>query len=72
MFKSILIEMRRRIRTGHLILPIHAREEMISDHLTTDDVKHGILQGQIVERQWDQRWRNGNTSSLARPLTGVI
>lgn len=57
MFKSILIEMRRRVRDGKLTLPIHAREEMVIDHLNTDDIEHGILRGLIVERQWNQRWR---------------
>lgn len=57
MFKSVLVEMRRRVRIGNLTLPIHAREEMVNDHLSTDDIERGILRGVIVERQWDQRWQ---------------
>jgi hypothetical protein len=57
MFQRVLIEMRRRVRAGHMALTIHAREEMYNDRLTTDDLENGILRGSIVERQWDEGWQ---------------
>ena len=57
MFKSILLKMRSRVRSGRMTLTIHAREELYNDHLTTDDLEHSIQRGAIVERQWDEQWQ---------------
>ncbi len=56
MFKSILLKMRSRVRRGRMIVTIHAREEMYNDGLSTDDLEHAFLTGEIIERQWDDRW----------------
>jgi hypothetical protein len=48
--------MRERIRGGKLTIPIHAFRAMVDDGLMPSDLKHCLLQGKIVERQWDERW----------------
>lgn len=53
MHDKILREMRTRVRIGKLAMSLHAAEEMDLDGLTVDDLKHCILTGAIVERQWD-------------------
>ena len=70
MFKSVLIEMRRHVRAGRLTLPIHAREEMINDKLTTSDIENGILRGEIIERQWDEKWQEWKYVIVGRALDG--
>jgi len=54
MFDKILVEMRARVRAGRIAMSIHATDEMHLDGLTLDDLKHSILTGRIVERQFDQ------------------
>ncbi|MGH9847324.1 MAG: DUF4258 domain-containing protein [Blastocatellia bacterium] len=70
MFQSILIKMRRRVRAGRMTLTIHAREEMYNDRLTTDDLGNGILAGAIVERQWDEVWREWKYVVAGEALDG--
>ncbi len=56
MFKSVLVEMRNRARSGNITIPLHAREEMYNDDLLKLDIVFGILHGEIIERQWDNDW----------------
>ena len=67
MFKSILLKMRSRVRSGRMTLTIHAREELYNDHLTTDDLEHSIQHGAIVERQWDEQWQEWKYVVAAKP-----
>lgn len=56
MYKSVLVEMRNRVRLGKVTIPLHAREEMYNDDLLKSDIVFGILHGEIIERQWDNDW----------------
>lgn len=53
MHKSILFEMRERVRRGKLTIPYHTRRAMYDDNLFAADIIHCILTGEIVERQTD-------------------
>ena len=48
--------MRERVRGGWLTISAHAFQEMLDDDLLPSDLKHGILCGEIVERQRDEKW----------------
>ena len=54
MYDRILKRLRTRVLAKEYVMSIHAEEEMNADELTIFDVEHGILTGQIVERQKDQ------------------
>jgi len=54
MFERILKRMQDKVRTGQYVMTLHAEEEMNDDELTVFDVEHGILTGEIIERQKDQ------------------
>lgn len=54
MYKSILLEMRDRVRRGRLTIPYHTRRAMYDDNLFAADIIHCILAGEIVERQRDE------------------
>lgn len=56
MFKRTLIEMQRRVRAGRLTLPVQARDAMYDDDLLAADLEHCLLTGEIVTRQWDEKW----------------
>ena len=53
MHPKILNEMRSRVRAGRLAMTPHGLDELYADGLTMDDLRHCILNGQIVERQFD-------------------
>ena len=53
MFERILRRMRAKIRTRQYVVSVHADEEMDDDDLTIYDVEHGILTGEIIERERD-------------------
>lgn len=53
MFKRILVRMREKIRKREYVMTYHARKEMNNDGLTIYDVEHGILTGEILDRQKD-------------------
>ena len=55
MFDQILNRMKELVRTSRYIAGTHAAEEMEADGLTIYDIEHGILTGQIVERQRDRK-----------------
>ena len=46
-FHSILRSMREKVRASRYVVTFHARREMLDDELSTDDVEHAILTGQI-------------------------
>ena len=54
MFKSVLLHTQERIRNREYVMTSHARKETNEDELTIDDIEHGILSGEIVERQKDR------------------
>jgi hypothetical protein len=56
LFQRILVKMRDRVRQGKLTIPSHAFQEMLDDGLMPSDLKHCVLYGKIVERQWDEKW----------------
>ena len=55
MFEHVLRQMRDLIRTSQYVMTLHAVEEMDDDELSVFDIERGILTGQIIERQKDQR-----------------
>jgi hypothetical protein len=57
--------MRDKLRSRSFVMTLHAEEEMDHDDLTIYDVEHGILTGEIVERQKDR-----NTSEWKYRLRG--
>jgi hypothetical protein len=46
--------MREKIRTRQYVMTLHADEEMDNDNLTIYDMEHGILTGEIIERERDR------------------
>lgn len=54
MFDRILRRMREKIRTRQYVMTLHADEEMDNDNLTIYDMEHGILTGEIIERERDE------------------
>lgn len=54
MYEKILHEMRARVRGKKIAVNVHSRREMYKDDLLLADVKNCILNGAIVERQWDE------------------
>ncbi|MBO0797644.1 MAG: DUF4258 domain-containing protein [Blastocatellia bacterium] len=53
MYDKILREMRERARSGNIVITVHCRQEMYNDGLLMADIECCILNGEIVERQWD-------------------
>ena len=49
--------MRECVLKDRLIIPRHAATAMDQDLLTREDIEHCILVGEIVERQWDKKYR---------------
>lgn len=39
-----------------MVIPTHAFVAMTQDLFTPEDIYHCILQGEIVERQWDRNY----------------
>jgi len=54
MYERILKSMREKVRSREYVMTIHAEEEMNNDELTIYDIEHGILRGEISERQKDK------------------
>jgi hypothetical protein len=52
-FDRLADKIRRKVRAGDYVIPLHADEEMDDDGLTLADVEHAILTGRITERQVD-------------------
>lgn len=55
MFAKIRDKMREKIRNLEYVLTIHAEEEMENDGFSIFDVENGILNGEIVEKQKDEK-----------------
>lgn len=53
MHERILKRIRDKIRDRQYVMTQHARIEMVDDDLSIYDVEHGILTGEILERQKD-------------------
>ena len=53
-YGRILRRFRNRIRNRDYVITIHAEEEMSADGYSIFDVEHGVLTGQILERQEDE------------------
>ena len=41
---------------NHVFVPIHAFRAMLEDGLMPSDLKHCILHGEMMARQWDMKW----------------
>ncbi len=54
MFDHFLKRMQEKIRQQQYVMTLHAEEEMNDDSLTIYDIEHGILTGEILERQKDR------------------
>lgn len=55
MYDRILKRIQEKVRTRQYVMTLHAEEEMDSDGLTIFDVEHGLLTGEIIERQKDKK-----------------
>jgi hypothetical protein len=55
MFGRILKQTCEKVRKREYVMTYHAREEMNNDDLSIYDVEHGILTGEILERQKDAK-----------------
>ena len=55
MYNRILKQVQERVRTRQYVMTLHAEEEMDNDGLTIFDVEHGLLTGEIIERQKDKK-----------------
>ena len=56
MFDGVLGEMRKCVIEGKVIFPFYSLAALDQDLLNRDDVRHCILFGEIVERQWDRTY----------------
>lgn len=56
MFADKLKKFRDCVRERKIVVTQHAFEEMNDDDLMQFDVEYCILNGEIVERQWDNEW----------------
>ena len=54
MFDHVLQRIREKVRALDYVMTLHAEEEMEDDDISILDVEHGILTGEIIERQQDQ------------------
>ena len=57
MYEKILARVRQCVESSQVVIPTHALVAMAQDLLTTEDVCHCLLIGEIVERQYDRRYR---------------
>ena len=69
MYDRILKRLRTKVLAKKYVMSIHAEEEMNDDELTIFDVEHGILTGQIIERQKDQHTNEWKFLVSGRTLT---
>lgn len=70
MYNKILLRMRECVRQDKLKLTFHAIDEMIADDLMKEDLEHCILQGEILERQRDELFREYKYRIEGPALTG--
>jgi Domain of unknown function (DUF4258) len=57
MYEQVLQQMRRAVEAGRIRFTGHALDELEEDGLLIADALHCILTGEIVEDQYDQRYR---------------
>ena len=69
MFDRLADKIRRKVRAGEYVLPLHADEEMDDDGLTLADVEHTILTGRVTERQMDAATREAKYLICGRTAT---
>ena len=55
MYNRILKQIQEKVRIRQYVMTLHAEEEMDHDGLTIFDIEHGLLTGEIIERQKDQK-----------------
>ena len=53
MLEQTLTRIREKVRRRQYVVTFHAKREMDEDELTSYDVEHVILSGEILERQRD-------------------
>lgn len=56
MYRNILEQMQECVWQRRVVIPTHAFVAMTQDLFTPEDIYHCILQGEIVERQWDRKY----------------
>ena len=56
MFTQVLKQMRGSVRAGKMVMTTHALDEMDQDDLVLADIEHAILKGDIITRQWDDKF----------------
>jgi len=54
-YNRILKQIQEKVRIRQYVMTLHAEEEMDHDGLTIFDIEHGLLTGEIIERQKDQK-----------------
>jgi hypothetical protein len=57
MYERIFRQMQKAVRAGRVFFTPHARTALRDDGFTADDALHCILTGEIVEDQFDLRYR---------------
>ncbi len=57
MYKNALRKMQQCVQQGRCRASSHAFEEMEDDGLDIQDAKRAILNGTIIQRQWDDDYR---------------
>ncbi len=55
MYDRVLRQIQEKVRTRQYVMTLHAEEEMNDDGLSIFDVERGLLTGEIIERQKDQK-----------------
>ena len=58
MFENILRLLRDAVETGAIIFTPHAQDEMNEDELLTFDLEQCVLTRVIIERQWDDSFKD--------------
>lgn len=77
MYEKILQLLRDAIEIQSIILTPHAQEQMNEDDLLTFDLEHCVLVGTIVERQWDDSFKEWKylvegVSTDQEPMMAVV
>ena len=71
MFEQILKRLRQMVRRRHYVMTHHAWKEMNEDSLTLHDIEHGILGGEILERQRDPESHEAKYRIKGKTLEGI-
>ncbi len=57
MLTRILQQIRKSVREDTIVVTQHAFDEMLNEDILQADVKHCLLTGRIIIRQWDEDWQ---------------